>query len=51
MLLFGRGLAVVATLFAATMAAAADTVVVSGGTIVTDANGGTAEALIAKLNG
>ena len=48
MLLFGRGLAVVATLFAATMAAAADTVVVSGGTIVTDANGGTAEALIAK---
>lgn len=43
-----RNLAATAALLGATMAASADTIVVSGGTIVTDANGGTAEALVAK---
>jgi predicted amidohydrolase YtcJ len=43
-----RNLAVTAALLGATMAASADTIVVSGGTIVTDANGGTVEALVAK---
>ena len=43
-----RNLAATAALLAATMAASADTIVVSGGMIVTDANGGTAEALVAK---
>jgi len=43
-----RNLPAIAALFAATMAASADTVLVTGGSIVTDASGGTAEALVAQ---
>jgi predicted amidohydrolase YtcJ len=42
-----RFLIAAATLIATTFVASAETVLISGGTIVTDANGGTAEAVIA----